>query len=126
MSDRYDRIYGQLTDLAPMARPSTITEALPIAGNVTTWVVQSAMHDSGIVVFLQSMDSEGFVRLVLPAKVTAAIVRQSEALRERVADRRSVETRKRAADKERIEAAKRLLERKREERRARRITESAS
>lgn len=120
MSDRYDRIYGQLHELAPTTRPSTIVEALPIAGNVTTWVVQTALHDSGTVVFLQSIDSEGQIRLVLPSKVVAAIVRQDERLRERVGDRRSAERKRADAERNRVQAARALLERKREERRQRR------
>lgn len=121
MTERFDRIYGQIHDLAPMARPTTITEALPIAGNVTTWIVQTAAHNEGFVVFLQTIDAEGQVRLVLPNKVVAAIVRQHDSLKERLSDRRSEDRKQRDADRARIEAAKRLLEKKREERRARRL-----
>lgn len=120
MSDRYDRIYGQLHELAPTTRPSTIVEALPIAGNVTTWIIQTSLHDTGTVVFLQSVDAEGQIRLVLPSKVVAAIVRQDERLRERVGDRRSEERKRRDAERAKLTAAKALLERKREERRQRR------
>lgn len=120
MSDRFDRIYGQLHELAPMSRPSTITEALPIAGNVTTWIVQTALHDSGAVTFLQSIDAEGQVRLVLPAKVVRTLIAQEARLRERAGDRRSEERKRRDAERDAIKAARALLERKREERRARR------
>ena len=122
MTERFDRIYGQLVDIATMSRPSTITEALPIAGNVTTWIVQAAAHNEGYVVFLQSIDAEGQVRLVLPNKVVAAIVRQHFTLKDRITDRRSDARIKADADRERIAAAKRLIEKKREERRARRVS----
>lgn len=120
MSDRYDRIYGQVHDLAVMSRPSTIVEALPIAGDVTTWILQSAAMDDGVVLFLQNLDAESNLRIVLPTRVVKAIVAQHDRLKERVTDRRS-EARKAAdAEREKLAAARRLLERKREERRQRR------
>lgn len=122
MTERFDRIYGQIVDISPMARPSTITEALPIAGNVTTWIVQTAAHNEGFVTFLQCIDAEGQVRLVLPNKVVAALVRQHDNLRDRITDRRSEARRQMDAERDRIAAAKRLLEKKREERRARRAS----
>lgn len=118
MSDRFDHVYGQLHDLAPMVRPTTITEALPIAGDVVTWVVQTAYHNDGTVTFLQAIDAAGQLRLVLPSKVVAAIVRQDAAIRERVTDRRSEDRKRAERERERLRAARALLERKREERRA--------
>lgn len=91
MSHDYDRVYGKIVDIAPMTRPSTITDAVPIAGNVTTWIVQSADYDAGPVVFLQTVDAGGSLRLVIPPKVVAAMVRQWEGLRDRRNDRRSEE-----------------------------------
>ena len=126
MSDRYDRIYGQVVDLAPMARPSTVIEALPIAGDVTTWVVQVAYHNEETVAFLQSIDAEGQLRLVLPPKVLARLISQDAAIRARVNDRRSEETRKLQRERARVAEAKRVLERKREERRARRAAGGAA
>jgi hypothetical protein len=126
MSDRYDRIYGQLHDLAPMSRPATIIEALPNAGIVATWVVQVAIHDDRPVAFVQAIDAEGQIRLVLPSRVVSAVIRQEEALRKRINDRRSEERKRADADKARVAAAKALLEKKREERRARRNGEAAS
>lgn len=120
MSDRYDRIYGQLHTTTPMTRATTVIDALPIAGNVTTWIVQTAIEDDRPVVFLQSIDAEGQLRLVLPSKVVATIISQEKRLRERLADRRSESRRREDAERARIRAAKDLLQRKREERRARR------
>lgn len=109
MSDRYDVIFGQLVDISPMSRPSTIVEALPIAGNVTTWVVQTAAHNEGFVTFLQSIDADGQFRLVLPAKVVAAIVRQQSTLAERLTDRRSPARKEADRRKAAVQRAKKTL-----------------
>lgn len=126
MSDTYDRIYGQLTGLGPMSRPSTVVEALPIAGNVTTWVVQTMLHDGAPIVFIQSVDAETKLRVVLPPKVVRAILRQESVLRERASDRRSEERKAADAERARIKAARDLLDKKREERRLRRERQEAS
>lgn len=103
-----------------MSRPTTVVQALPIAGNVTTWVVQVAIHDNDAIAFVQAMDSAGPVRIVLPGKVVAAIIRQEAATRARMTDRRSEARKAQDRERERLTAARTLLERKREERRVRR------
>ncbi len=122
LSDRYDRIYGQLHTTTPMTRPTTIVDALPIAGNVLTWIVQTAIdrEDRKATVFLQAIDAEGQLRVVLPSKVVAAIIRQDKALRDRLNERGSEETRRIRAEQDKVKQARALLERKRQERRARR------
>lgn len=120
MTDNYDRISGQLEGVALASRPTTIVEALPIVGKETTHIVRSAHLDGGTIVFLQAIDAEHSMRVVLPAKVVAAIVRQDAALRERAADRRSAERKRQDAERAKVRRAKSTLQKQRDARRARR------
>ncbi len=91
--DRFDIIYGQLDGLGRRAKPSTVREALPIVGNVTTYTIETMRHDEKAVLFLEATDSTGATRLVIPHKVVQTIVRQFE----RMYDRSTPESRRRKA-----------------------------
>lgn len=90
-SNRFDRIHGQLEGLGRVAGPGTVMQSMPIIGNVTTFTVETLRHDDDAICFVQSGDSDGLVRLVLPDKVVSMIIRQ----RERLFDRRTPASRKR-------------------------------
>jgi hypothetical protein len=93
--DHYDKIIGNIDGLPGVrkTKPSTVTSVTPFLGLTQTHVVQTYRDaDGGDWLFIQMVDAEGRARLVLPPRVTAAILRQHEALttrgrRERQRDR---------------------------------------
>lgn len=92
----FDRLHGTYTDLPNIrwTKPSTVQEALPFVGNVSTHVVQTLRtEDGGFMVFIQIVDADGRARLVLPSKVCQSIYRQHQSL----VDRSTPESRKRKA-----------------------------
>lgn len=84
----FDRRLGALFGLPDVlsTQPTTIQVAQPLKGDAQTFIVQTyRMKDgqkgkSGDTVFLQYVDAEGSVRIVLPPEVTAVIARQRDSL----------------------------------------------
>lgn len=78
----FDRIAGSIDGLPDVrkTRASTFTDVTPLLGDVSTYIVQTYSTDDGYVAFIQTIDAEGSVRIVLPPKVTAALYRQRDSL----------------------------------------------
>ena len=115
--DQFDRIAGAIIGVPDVKQTaaSSVVEALPIVGNVTTYTVQTfRLPERGFMAFLTIASSEGAFRHVLPDKVLAAIYRQRERLTDRStpasrarAKAKRDRARKRAAKEARRNAAKR-------------------
>lgn len=83
MSDRFDRLMGQLDGLPDSAttRPATIRAVTPLVGAAQTFIVQTVrLREHGDTVFLEYIGQEGSFRLILPPKVSETIARQRDAL----------------------------------------------
>lgn len=85
---RFDRIVSLINDVpnGKLTRPSTILDALPIVGGLTTFIIQTYRNaDTGeFAIFLQTVDSgEQATRIIIPNKVTQAIYRQRQSLVDR-------------------------------------------
>jgi len=86
MVDRFDRVRAQIEGLPGYrrTRPTTITSTMPLVGDSVTYVIESVRDQDGeIMAFLQILDTEGGMRLVLPGKVVNAVVAQHERLFDR-------------------------------------------
>lgn len=78
---KYDRTRGSFQGVAQFAKPTTVKHVLPVTGYSTTFIVEVARHDElGTYCFIESLDGDNVVKLVLPPKVVAAITRQQDAL----------------------------------------------
>lgn len=84
---KYDRVREGLRGIAVFTRASTVKTTAPVVGSTVTYVVESARHEDGDYIFVECIDDQGVVRLVLPPKVAAVIASQREAL---TARRRSI------------------------------------
>jgi hypothetical protein len=85
---KYDRLYGSSKQAAMMTKPSTIKVIESVTGRSETFIVQTARHEDGDRIFIESVDEAGsVVRLALPFKVATAIASQNRSL---TARRRSV------------------------------------
>jgi hypothetical protein len=86
MPDQFDRLLGALDGLPDVMRtkPSTIRNVAPLGVSTQMFIVQTYRQaDKGDTIFLEAVDREGTVRLVIPAKVANAISSQREALNTR-------------------------------------------
>lgn len=97
---KYDRLRGQLNEMALFTKPSTIRNVQTITGKSETFVVETCRHgDLGDYIFVECIDESGLVtRLALPPKVANAIAAQRDSLTTR---RRSIAGKRQA--KERME-----------------------
>jgi hypothetical protein len=84
-TSKFDRVIGMLHDLPDVkeTRPSTVIGVMPILGDVQTYVVQTYRQGGDYFGFLQMVDAEGRERVIIPAKVMAAIYRQRDSLMDR-------------------------------------------
>jgi len=82
----YDRILASLDGLPDVTHtsPSTIRNVSFIGTSQTFIVTTYRMKERGDTVFLESINSEGSLRLVIPPPVVDAIVRQRDALTTKV------------------------------------------
>jgi hypothetical protein len=80
--DSFDRLAATIDGLPGVdrSRPTTVTTVTPILGVSQTYVVQTYKTEDGFVAFIQTISAEGSIRIALPAKVTAALYRQRDAL----------------------------------------------
>jgi hypothetical protein len=81
--DKFDRMMGALEGLPDVThtKPSTITGLTTLIGAAQTFIVQTfRQREKGDTIFLQYVDDEGSVRLVIPPGAADAIARQREAL----------------------------------------------
>ena len=96
--DVYSRTLSRLLDNpAGVTTKGSTIDLVTLLGHAETWVVKTIRIDGLETVFIQRVNAEGGMRLVLPPEVTAAIARQSATnttiVRRRGA-RRAVQTRK--------------------------------
>lgn len=88
--DSFDRALGSLDGLPDVLKtaPTTIRVVTPMVGNAQTFIVQTfRQRDPGdesapseFTVFVEWVNENGTVRIVLPPKVTKLIARQRDAL----------------------------------------------
>jgi hypothetical protein len=81
--DKFDRAMGELTKLPDTThtKPSPVQATTPLVGGVQVFVVQTFRRkEEGDIIFLQYMDADQHIRLVLPPAVADAIARQRESL----------------------------------------------
>lgn len=95
---KYDRLRGNLHDVALFTRPSTIKSVQTITGKSETFVVETARQEEvGDYIFVECIDENGTTtRLALPPKVANAIASQRDSL---TARRRSIAARKLARER---------------------------
>jgi ABC-type Na+ efflux pump permease subunit len=99
-TDKFDRMLGGLHNLPDVTstKPSTVVAVLPLIGQAQTYIIQTLrQREKGDTIFVQYVDDQGSVRLVIPPAAAEAIARQRDAL--------TTKTRKRAA-KEQAQARK--------------------
>lgn len=97
---KFDRIRGGLHDVALFTRPSTIQNIESITGKSETFIVQTCrFEDKGDYIFIQLVDDNGVIRIVLPPKVSSAISSQKDSLtgtrRSKAATRNAMERKER-------------------------------
>lgn len=91
-TDKFDRMLGGLLNLPDVTstKPSTVVALLPLIGQAQTYILQTLrQRDKGDTIFVQYVDDQGAVRLVIPPAAAETIARQRDAL--------TTKTRKRAA-----------------------------
>jgi len=84
-SDLFSRTLRALRDNPGAIAVSSRIETADFYGNAQTWAVDTFRVDGDDVVFIQRIDADGGLRLVLPAAVTRALAkhRDSASLRTR-------------------------------------------
>lgn len=84
---KYDRLRGNLQDLALFTKPSTIKNVQTITGKSETFVVETCRHDElgggGDFIFIELVDDSGVVRIALPPRVANVIASQRDSLTSR-------------------------------------------
>lgn len=77
--DTYSRTWARLSDNPAAATPKGATVNLTtLLGHSETWVVHTVRIGQDETAFLQRVNAEGGMRLVLPPEVCAAIARQRD------------------------------------------------
>lgn len=79
---KFDRIRGGLQGVALFTKPSTIKNVQNITGKSETFVVETARYDElgGDFIFVELVDENGVVRIVLPPRVANIISSQKDSL----------------------------------------------
>jgi len=83
---KFDRALGALVGIPDVIHTSatTVRTVAPLVGSAQTFIVQTyRQKESGDTVFLEYVDEEGNVRMVIPPAVTKVIARQRDALNAR-------------------------------------------
>lgn len=94
---KYDRLRGNLHDVALFTRPSTIKNVQNLTGQAETFVVETCRsEDLGDYIFIECVDETGVTRLALPPRVANIIASQRDSL---TARRRSAAGRRVAAER---------------------------
>jgi hypothetical protein len=79
----FDRLVGALEGLPDVtkSKPSTIRAMLPLVGIARSYILQTyRQRDKGDTIFLETIGSEGSIRIAIPPQVADAIARQRESL----------------------------------------------
>jgi hypothetical protein len=85
--DKFDRLLGALTGLPDVThtKPSTVVSVSPLIGASQTFIIQTyRQREQGDTIFIQYVDDEGSIRLVIPPAAAEAIARQHDALTTKV------------------------------------------
>lgn len=78
---KYDRLRGNMHDVAMFTKPSTIKNVQNITGKSETFVVETCRHEElGDYIFIECMDEIGVTRLALPPRVANLIASQRDSL----------------------------------------------
>jgi hypothetical protein len=100
--DKFDRMMGALANLPDVSqsKPSTVVAMSPLIGEAQTFIVQTFRQTerdqnskgeevtrSKDTVFMQYVDGEGRIRLVIPHQAIDAIIRQRDALTTKIRKR---------------------------------------
>lgn len=92
----YDRLRGNLKDVATTTKPTTIQEIESITGRAVTYIVVTYRTDQGDYVFLEYVDqNREVIRVPIPPRVANAIASQRASLTTR---RRSAAAKQRASN----------------------------
>jgi hypothetical protein len=95
ITDKFDRMLGGLHNLPDVisTKPSTVVAVLPLIGQAQTYIIQTLrQREKGDTIFVQYVDDQGSVRLVIPPAAAEAIARQRDSL--------TTKARKRAAQEQ--------------------------
>jgi hypothetical protein len=76
--DQFSRRFRELSDNPGAVRSSSTVNTVDFYGKTESWIGDTFRVDGNEVVFLQRINAEGSVRIVLPAEVTAAMNRQRD------------------------------------------------
>lgn len=88
--DTFDRTFGSLEGLPGVLTTSqaTVLTTTPLVGLADTFILQTVRHpELGDTIFVQALSAERSLRLVLPPKVAAVLLRQHDALTTRARQR---------------------------------------
>jgi hypothetical protein len=78
---KFDLAYGRAQDVGISTKASTVKYVQPITGKTETFIVQTFRHpDLGDTVFIERIDEDGVVRIVVPPKVASLIISQRDSL----------------------------------------------
>jgi hypothetical protein len=83
----FDRLVGALEGLPDVtkSKATTIRAMLPLVGIANSYIFQTyRQRDKGDTIFLETISSQGSVRIAIPPQVTEAIARQRESLTSKV------------------------------------------
>jgi hypothetical protein len=83
ISDPFDRVLGDLTGLPGhlYSRPTTVATTIPILGNAQTYVIRTIRTpENRYIGFIELIEANRSMRLVVPSKAMAALYRQRESL----------------------------------------------
>ena len=83
ITDPFDRVLGDLTGLPGhlYSRAATVTTTIPILGNAQTYVIRTIRTpENRYIGFVELIEANRAMRLVIPAKAMAALYRQRDAL----------------------------------------------
>jgi hypothetical protein len=76
--DAFSRRLRELSDNPGAVRASSTINRADFYGRNETWILDTFRVEGAEVVFLQRVDVDGAIRLVLPEEVTAALTRQRD------------------------------------------------
>jgi hypothetical protein len=76
--DAFSRRLRELSDNPGAVRASSTINRADFYGRNETWILDTFRIDGAEVVFLQRVDVDGAIRMVLPEEVTAALTRQRD------------------------------------------------
>lgn len=76
--DPFSRRFRELSDNPGAVRSGSTVNLIDFLGKTESWIVDTFRVDGAEIVFLQRINSEGSIRIVLPMEVTSAINKQRD------------------------------------------------